>query len=387
MAIYFRGLDGDELSALADAMLHSGDVLDLGDLAAPKIDKHSTGGVGDKISLHLAPAVAACGVAVPMISGRGLGHTGGTLDKLEAIPGFDVNLDESRFRSVLREAGLALIGQTERLAPADKRLYALRDVTGTVESIPLIAASIMSKKLAEGIDGLVLDVKVGSGAFMKTPERARELARTLVDIGRRAGKRVTALLTDMDQPLGRWIGNAVEVHEALEVLRGHGEPDLVELTQTLGAEMLLLGGVVATVAQGRQRIARALADGSALERFRRCVELQGGRIPTTRWFPEEHEKVGSGSGFVQRIDAEAIGLAALRLGAGRARKEDAIDHGAWVRLMAKVGDRVEPGHHVAFFSRPRDPAVADEVRTRLAAAFTLGPTAPPVQPLVLEVIR
>jgi pyrimidine-nucleoside phosphorylase/thymidine phosphorylase len=328
MAIYFRGLDGAELGALTDAMLHSGDVLDLSDIGGAKIDKHSTGGVGDKISLHLAPAVAACGVYVPMISGRGLGHTGGTLDKLEAIPGFDVNLDESRFRSVLRECGLALIGQTERLAPADKRLYALRDVTGTVESVPLIAASIMSKKLAEGIDGLVLDVKVGSGAFMKTAERARELARTLVAIGRRAGKRVTAFLTDMDQPLGRWIGNAVEVHESLDVLHGRGEPDLTELTLTLGAEMLLLGGVAGSPEAGREKIVQVLHNGAALERFRRCVALQGGSIPTTRWFPEEHERVEAGAGFVQRIDAEAVGLAALRLGAGRTRKEDAVDPGA-----------------------------------------------------------
>jgi pyrimidine-nucleoside phosphorylase len=387
MAIFFRGLDGAELAALTDAMLHSGDVLDLGDLPGAKVDKHSTGGVGDKISLPLAPAAAACGVYVPMISGRGLGHTGGTLDKLEAIPGFDVHLDEARFRAVLADCGLALIGQTERLAPADKRLYALRDVTGTVESIPLIAASIMSKKLAEGIDGLVLDVKVGSGAFMKTPERARELARTLVDIGRRAGKKVTALLTDMDQPLGRWIGNAVEVHESLEVLRGHGEPDLVELTVALGAEMLLLGGVARDVDDGRARIAHALGDGTALERFERCVALQGGRIPTTRWFPEEHEKVEAGTGWVQRIDAEAVGLAALRLGAGRTRKEDAIDPGAWVRLMAKVGERVEPGHHVAFFSRPADRAVAAEVHERLRAAYTVGPTPPDARPLVLEVIR
>jgi pyrimidine-nucleoside phosphorylase/thymidine phosphorylase len=391
MAVYFRGLDGAELAALTDAMLHSGDVLDLSDIPGGKVDKHSTGGVGDKISLHLAPAVAACGVNVPMISGRGLGHTGGTLDKLEAIPGFSVNLDESRFRAVLRECGLALIGQTERLAPADKRLYALRDVTGTVESIPLIAASIMSKKLAEGIDGLVLDVKVGSGAFMKTPERARELARTLVDIGRRAGKRVTAFLTDMDQPLGRFVGNAVEVHESLAVLEGRGEPDLVELTVTLGGEMLVLGGGARDADDGRAKIARALADGSALARFRRCVTLQGGALPASErgWFPEAHEAVDAGAGFVQRIDAEAVGMAALRLGAGRTRKEDAIDPGAWVRLAAKVGERVEAGQPVALFSQPRggDAKLAAEVRERLRAAYVVGPTAPATRPLVLEVIR
>ncbi|MDB4970348.1 MAG: pyrimidine-nucleoside phosphorylase [Myxococcales bacterium] len=387
MAIYFRGLDGAELATLTDAMLHSGDVLDLSDIVGAKVDKHSTGGVGDKISLHLAPAVAACGVYVPMISGRGLGHTGGTLDKLEAIPGFDVNLDEARFRHTLRDAGLALIGQTERLAPADKRLYALRDVTGTVESIPLIAASIMSKKLAEGIDGLVLDVKVGSGAFMKTAERGRELAQTLVEIGKRAGKRVTAFLTDMNQPLGRWIGNAVEVQESLAVLNGQGEPDLVELTVELGGEMLLLGGAVKSHDEGRARIARSLADGTALARFLRCVELQGGKIPTTRWFPEEHQEVEAGAGYVQRIDAEAIGMAALRLGAGRTRKEDAVDHGAWVRVIAKVGERVEPGHPVALFSRPKDAGTAAEVHERLRTAFTLGATPPAPQPLILEVIR
>jgi pyrimidine-nucleoside phosphorylase len=388
MAIYFRGLDGGELAALTDAMLHSGDVLDLSDIAGAKVDKHSTGGVGDKISLHLAPAVAACGVYVPMISGRGLGHTGGTLDKLEAMPGFSVNLDESRFRAVLRECGLALIGQTERLAPADKRLYALRDVTGTVESIPLIAASIMSKKLAEGIDGLVLDVKVGSGAFMKTPERARELARTLVDIGRRAGKRVTAFLTDMDQPLGRWIGNAVEVAESIAVLEGRGEPDLVELTLTLGGEMLALGGAAASYEEGRERIAQTLRDGSALQRFRQCVALQGGHVPTRRWFPHEHENVDVGDdGYVQRIDAEAVGLAALRLGAGRTRKEDAIDHGAWVELVKKVGERVERGGTVARFSVPKDAGVRAEVLDRLCGAYTIGREPPPPRPLVLEVIR
>jgi pyrimidine-nucleoside phosphorylase len=392
MAIFLRGLDGAELAALTDAMLHSGDVLDLSDIPLCKVDKHSTGGVGDKISLHLAPAVAACGVAVPMISGRGLGHTGGTLDKLESIPGFDVNLDESRFRRVLRECGLALIGQTERLAPADKRLYALRDVTGTVESIPLIAASIMSKKLAEGIDGLVLDVKVGSGAFMKTRGQARALAETLVDIGRRAGRRVSAFLTDMDQPLGRMVGNAAEVQESLEVLRGRGEPDLVELTLALGGEMLVLGNAVKTYDEGRERIARALGDGSALERFERCVAAQGGKLPSTTrgWLADDGVEVHAGSGFVAAIDAEQIGLGALALGAGRTRKEDAIDPGTFVWLKKKVGERVGDGEPVAWFSAPRRGDVAAtvaRVREQLARAYRLAPEPPPSRPLVIEAIR
>jgi pyrimidine-nucleoside phosphorylase len=392
MAVYFRGLDGGELAALTDAMLHSGEVLDLSDLDGVKIDKHSTGGVGDKISLHLAPAVAACGVRVPMISGRGLGHTGGTLDKLESIPGFDVHLSVEKFRAVLADCGLALIGQTEHLAPADKKLYALRDVTGTVESIPLIAASIMSKKLAEGIDGLVLDVKVGSGAFMKSLDRARELASTLVEIGRRAGKRVAALITNMDQPLGRWVGNAVEVHESLEVLSGRGEPDLVELTLALGAEMLLLAAAARTLEEGRERIAAVLKDGSALERFRRCVELQGGKLPTSTrgWFAEESARVTGPAGFVQKIDAEQVGLAAIALGAGRVRKEDAIDPGTWIWLKKKVGERVEPGDDLAWFSAPRRghrDVVTAQVQAQLRAAFTVGDVAPEPSPLVLEVIR
>jgi pyrimidine-nucleoside phosphorylase len=387
MAIYFRGLDGAELAALADAMLHSGAVLDLAELPAAKVDKHSTGGVGDKISLPLAPAVAACGLYVPMISGRGLGHTGGTLDKLEAIPGFDVGLDEARFRHVLRECGLGLIGQTERLAPADKRLYALRDVTATVESIPLIAASIMSKKLAEGIDGLVLDVKVGSGAFMKTLERARELGRTLVDIGQRAGKRVTAFLTDMNQPLGRWVGNAVEVRESLAVLEGRGEPDLVELTVALGGEMLVLGGAAANYGDGRAQIARALGDGRALQKFVRCVELQGGdleRLPP----PPPLEPVlftGAEPAYVRAIDAEAIGLAGVALGAGRTRKEDAIDPAAAIYLDKKLGERVSPGERLLSFSPTRGDR--QSIVERLRAAYTLGPEPLEPVPLLLEAIR
>src|SRR3954464_5478255 len=276
MAIYFQGLGDRELAAWADAMTHSGDVIDLSRIARAKIDKHSTGGVGDKISIPLAPAVAACGVAVPMVSGRGLGHTGGTLDKLESIPGFRVDLPVERFEQLVGELGVCLIGQTARIAPADKKLYALRDVTATVESLPLIASSIMSKKLAEGIDGLVIDCKVGRGAFMKTVESARALCALMRAIGTRAGKRITCVLTDMEAPIGRTIGNSLEIRESIEVLRGGGPVDTRELTHVLGAEMLVLGGVAKDQADGVARIQKALGDGSALEVFRKVVEAQGG---------------------------------------------------------------------------------------------------------------
>jgi pyrimidine-nucleoside phosphorylase len=380
MAVYFSGLDGAELNALTDAMLHSGDVVDLSAIAGVKVDKHSTGGVGDKISLHLAPAVAACGVPVPMISGRGLGHTGGTLDKLESIPGFRVDLSVERFQEVLRGCNLSLIGQTERLAPADKKLYALRDVTGTVESIPLISASIMSKKLAEGIDGLVLDVKLGSGAFMKTLDRARELARTLVDIGKRAGKKVTAFITDMDQPLGRWVGNAVEVRESIEVLQNRGEPDLVELTLTLGGEMLVLGGAARNFEEGREKIARSLRDGSAMKHFESCVRLQGGRLSELR-VADKSAAVTTRGGYVTAIDAEKVGLAGLQLGAGRARKEDSIDPAAWIHVRKKLGERVEPGEPIAEFAGRGD--VSDLLRE----AWTIAESPPAPRKLVHEVIR
>ncbi|MFW5878452.1 MAG: thymidine phosphorylase, partial [Myxococcota bacterium] len=268
MAVYFQGLDGEELAAWTDAMMRPGDVVDLAHLSGRKVDKHSTGGVGDKVSICLAPIVAACGVRVPMISGRGLGHTGGTLDKLEAIPGFRVDLPPARFVELVDSLGVCLIGQTETLVPADRKLYALRDVTATVESIPLIASSILSKKLAEGIDGLVLDVKVGRGAFMKEMDDARKLARTLVSLGGEMGAKVVALLTDMDQPLGLTVGNALETREAIEVLSGGGPEDLVDITLTLAAEMLVLGEAAATVEEGRKRARAAIDDGTAFEKMR-----------------------------------------------------------------------------------------------------------------------
>jgi pyrimidine-nucleoside phosphorylase len=390
MAVFFRGMDDAEVGALTGAMLRSGDVLDLSDVPGTKVDKHSTGGVGDKVSLALAPLVAACGVKVPMISGRGLGHTGGTLDKLESIPGFRVHLPVDRFRALVRDVGACLVGQTARLAPADRKLYALRDVTATVESIPLIAASIMSKKLAEGIDALVLDVKVGSGAFMKRMDDARALARTLAGIGRRMGKKVTALLTAMDQPLGRAVGNALEAAEAIELLRGGGPPDLREVTVELSAEMLLLGGAAPSVGEARERIAAAIADGRGLAKLTEIVRAQGGdpeavrdpgRLPRA---PRTYDVAAPSAGHVAAIDAEAIGLASVALGAGRARIEDRVDPAVGIVVHKKLGDRVERGEplctvHEGDRSEPRD-----RVTARLAAAWSIGPAAPAPRPLVLE---
>jgi pyrimidine-nucleoside phosphorylase/thymidine phosphorylase len=354
------------------------------------VDKHSTGGVGDKVSLALAPLAAACGVKVPMISGRGLGHTGGTLDKLEAIPGFRTDLPPDRFRALVRDVGACLVGQTARLAPADRRLYALRDVTATVESIPLIAASIMSKKLAEGIDALVLDVKVGSGAFMKTLPDARALARTLAAIGTGMGKQVSALLTDMSQPLGRAVGNALEVVEAVELLRGSGPADLREVTVELTAEMLLLGGAAPDRAAARARVAAAIADGRGLAKLEEIVRAQGGdpralsdpeRLPRA---PRAWEVAAPSAGFVQAIDGEALGRAAVALGAGRARVEDRVDPAVGLVVRRRIGDRVERGEplctvHEGDRSEPRARAAA-----RIEAAFHIGAgvVAPP--PLVLE---
>ena len=392
MAIYLQGMDAEELSAWADAMLHSGRVLDLSAVPGVKVDKHSTGGVGDKVSLCLAPLVAAAGVPVPMISGRGLGHTGGTLDKLEAIPGFSTNQTIEAFTDIVSDAGLALIGQTDDLAPADRKLYALRDVTSTVESIPLISSSIMSKKLAEGIDALVLDVKVGSGAFMKDLDRARELALTLQGIGKRAGKEVTAFISDMNQPLGRAVGNANETQEAIDILKGGGPADLWEITLRLGAEMLLLGRVAADEADARARMEKVRASGEGLERLRRCVELQGGDPsvvddPTVMASPA-HQRVVTAprAGILQAVTTTQVGVAGMILGAGRKKLTDVIDHAVGITVKARLGDKLQAGDPLAVLHY-NDESKANTAEPVLLDAFKLGDGAVTPPPLVYEVLR
>jgi pyrimidine-nucleoside phosphorylase len=389
MAAFLNGLSSRETLALTRAMLGSGRVLTLPSVKRTRVDKHSTGGVGDKISLCLAPLVAACGVAVPMISGRGLGHTGGTLDKLEAIPGFRVDLDAKRFEKVVREVGACLIGQTAQLAPADKRLYALRDVTATVECIPLIVASILSKKLAEGIDALVLDVKCGGGAFMKDVKSARALAKALVAVGKGAGKRVSALITDMSAPIGRTIGNALETREAIEILKDAGPADTRALTLELGAEMLVLGQRCKTRSAALRVLQRALADGSALEVFRRLIEAQGGdarvvddctRLPQSK---VQLAVTAPRAGYVTAIDAYALGVLAIELGAGRTRTDQKIDPAAGFELHATVGDRIAKGATLVTI-HARNKALAKGVESRVIQAFSVGSRAPRRRPLVLQ---
>jgi len=390
MAVFFRGMDPvRELPAWLQAMLRSGQVVDLSRIPGRKVDKHSTGGVGDKISLPLAPLAAVCGIRVPMVSGRGLGHTGGTLDKLESIPGFRVDLPIERFVQLVDSLGLCLIGQTAEIAPADRKLYALRDATATIESVPLIASSILSKKLAEGIDALVLDVKVGRGAFMKTLPDARLLARTLIDLCRAMGRRCTALVTAMDAPLGFAVGNAVEVAESIEVLRGQGPEDVRELTLQLGVEMLLLGEAAPDAPSARRRLEGALADGSALRRFAQIVAAQGGdaavvddprRLPRPSAVREVRLDRG---GVLAGLDAEQVGLAAVELGAGRTRKEDRVDPAAGVLLRKRRGDEVRAGEVLAEL-HASDAARLDAGEARLRAAVALSDEPPLVQPLVLE---
>jgi len=391
MAVVLKGMTRPETAALTDAMLHSGDVLDLSSLPGKKVDKHSTGGVGDKTSLVLAPLAAAAGVAVPMISGRGLGHTGGTLDKLEAIPRFSVNLSVAEFRRVLELCGCAMIGQTAEIAPADRKLYALRDVTGTVESPYLICASIMSKKLAEGIDALVLDVKTGSGAFMKTEKDAGFLAELMVETGERMGKQVVALITDMDQPLGNMIGNALEVIEVVEVLRGAGPDDLRELCLELAGWMLHLGGVAKTVAEGKQQSAKLISSGQALEKFRRMIELQGGDprvIDDAKRLPQAQytmKVAGTKAGCVASMQCEQIGTACVILGGGRERKEDSVDPAVGIVLHKKVGDRIASGEALATIHYNAE-AKAERARELIESSVEVAATAPAKRPLIHRII-
>ena len=392
MAVVLKGMTRPETAALTDAMLRSGEVLDLSSLRARKVDKHSTGGVGDKTSLVLAPLAAAAGVAVPMISGRGLGHTGGTLDKLEAIPGFNVNLPVAEFRRVLEVCGCAMIGQTAEIAPADRKLYALRDVTGTVESPYLICASIMSKKLAEGIDALVLDVKTGSGAFMKSEKDAAFLAALMVETGERMGKQVVALITDMDQPLGKMAGNALEVVEVIEVLRGGGPEDLRDLCLELAGWMLHLGGVSKTVAEGKQESAKLISSSKALEKFRQMVELQGGDarvIDDVKRLPQaEHtmQVLSAKAGFVGAIQCEQVGTACVILGGGRERKEDSVDPAVGIVLHKKVGDRVAAGEPLATIHYNAGER-AERARQLIEASCVITDAAPSTKrPLIHRVI-
>lgn len=391
MAIFLRGMDEAETVALTTAMMNSGVVADLATIPGRKVDKHSTGGVGDKISLPLAPMVAACGVPVPMISGRGLGHTGGTLDKLEAIPGFRTGLTLDEYRAQIARIGCALIGQTRDLAPADKKLYSLRDVTATVECRPLICASIMSKKLAEGIDALVLDVKFGRGAFMKERADARALAGAMVAIGKSMGKGVRALLTAMDQPLGRAVGNGLEVAESIACLKGAGPADVMELTYALGSHMLILAGAAADEKDAQKQLEHAVASGTALEKFAEIIAAQGGdahvvenpgRLPQapllTPW-------VSPRSGFVAEVDAMAVALAALALGAGRARAEDPVDPAVGLSQLVKVGEAVEAGQPLCLI-HARDERSRAAAEAQLAAAFAWSETPVAPSPLIAEII-
>jgi pyrimidine-nucleoside phosphorylase len=392
MAVFFKGMTAAETVALTESMMRTGEVLDLSDLPGPKVDKHSTGGVGDKTSLVLAPLAAACGVYVPMISGRGLGHTGGTLDKLESIPGFRVGLSLDEFRAVLRQSHLGLIGQTPEIAPADRKLYALRDVTSTVESRPLIAASIMSKKMAEGIDALVLDVKTGDGAFMVEEDDSRALAEAMLAIGKGMGKKIVALITDMEQPLGRTVGNALEIAECIETLQGKGPADLETLSVELAAWMLSLAGAAPSLDAARTRVRGALSSGAGLKKFQEVIALQGGdprvcddlsRLPRAA---ESVELRAESAGRITGIACRAVGTAAMLLGAGRETVDSRIDPGVGFVLRKKVGDAVAAGDSLVSV-HVNDRRRLDEALAMLRGAIRVGPEAPPPRPLVHAVLQ
>ena len=392
MAIVLRGMTPQETAWLTDAMVKSGIRVDLSKVPGIKVDKHSTGGVGDKTSLILAPVVAACGLPIPMMSGRGLGHTGGTLDKLESIPGFRVRLSLFEMERALASTGCGMIGQTEQIAPADKKLYALRDVTGTVESIPLISASIMSKKIAEGIDALVLDVKTGSGAFMKTEADSRRLAESLVAIGNANGVKTEAIITDMDAPLGRAVGNANEVIECIEAMQGKGPADLMEVTMALIVPLLILGKVAGTTADATRLASDAITSGAALDRFRRIIEVQGGdprvvddvsRLPHA----DDHRVVKAArSGYLVRMDAELVGRASVALGAGRDRVEDPVDPAVGIMVNARPGDKISAGDALLDVSY-RDEGRLGRALELLTRAIVIGDEPPAKRPLILGEVR
>ncbi len=392
MAVYFKGMTKDETSELTKSMLYSGKVVDLSKIEGVKIDKHSTGGVGDKTSLILAPIAAAAGVKVPMISGRGLGHTGGTLDKLESIPGFTTDLSLSEYKSVLKKTGAVLIGQTKDIAPADKAIYSLRDVTATVESVPLITASIMSKKLAEGIDGLILDVKVGSGAFMRTTKDAIELTESLVNTAKAFNKKVIAFITDMNQPLGTHIGNWLEVIECIDILRGEVKNDLYKLSTKLAGAMIYLAERADSIEDGTKISESLISDGKALDKFREIVKAQGGDIsfidnPGKYTDPKHNQQVISQkSGYISAIDTYEIGMSSIELGAGRKTMEDKIDHKAGIILRLKVGDKIKKGEPVAQLFSDSDKGI-EFAKDRILKSITISKNKPTGLKLIKKILK
>ena len=392
MAVFFQGMTAEETAYLTSAMAESGDMVDLSPINGVKVDKHSTGGVGDTTTLVLAPLVSAAGIPVPKMSGRGLGHTGGTIDKLESIPGFDVNLSRSEFIKTVNDMGVAVVGQTGNLTPADKKLYSLRDVTATIDSIPLIASSIMSKKIAGGADGIVLDVKTGSGAFMKELDTARQLGQSMVNIGREVGRETAAVITDMNQPLGFAVGNALEIKEAIDTLKGEGPKDLRELCLTLGANMLKIAGEVKDFQAGYEKLESILNSGEALEQFKRFIRGQNGDpavIDNPGLLPQAEHKItieSNRSGFIHEINAEEVGLTAMSVGAGRETKEDQIDLAVGIVLNKKQGDQVEKGDTLATIHL-NNLSLKDEAVSRLKNCFDISQNQPEEKKLIYDIIK
>jgi pyrimidine-nucleoside phosphorylase len=392
MAVFCRGFNAKETQALTEEMLYSGEVIDFSYLSPMKVDKHSTGGVGDKTSLVIAPIVAAAGLIVPMISGRALGHTGGTLDKLESIPGYNTRLSLTEFHKVIEQIGVAIIGQTKEIAPADKQIYSLRDVTATVDSIPLITASIMSKKLAEGLDCLLLDVKCGNGAFMRTIDDARNLAQAMVNVGKRMKKQTAAFITTMDQPLGWAVGNSLEVMEAIETLKGSGGIDFRDLCIELSAMMLYLGKIVSNLEEGKVLVKKQIDSGNALEKFRQMIEAQGGNskvvddfslLPQSKF---KSEVLSSANGYIKAIDTLGIGNAAMHLGAGRKRVDSEIDYSVGLQINAKIGDYVKKGQVISTIYY-NDENLLTATQKRLEQAYQIGEEAPPTSILIKEIVE